>query len=321
MSDIDPMRDFGIEPRSWEELCARIADGECVPIVGAQIRRGTTLPLPRQLAEKWADARSYPLRSVELGMVAEFVMQQKMDKKSLLKDFSRFMEEQERQLPDDWYRDHALRHLARLPFKIFLTTSFDGLLVQAIRKCRPNVKAPIEASCRWHPEDRYWKTDDVDLSKVVPTYEQPIIMYLHGRISDPMSLVLTERDHMAFTADLRRDSQQNKRKRSMLPPPVKDALSGGSWLFVGYGAADHNLRGLLHALTTQIQTTQHSVAIHLQRGEAREGHEHAADEFLTRYFEALMSGHVEVLLDSDVDEFLEAVSADVDELVKARGGR
>ena len=36
-------------------------------------------------------------------------------------------------------------------------------------------------------------------------------------------------------------------KVALLPPPIRDALAATSWFFIGYGAADRNLRGLLRA--------------------------------------------------------------------------
>jgi hypothetical protein len=302
--------DLGLEEGPWTTLCDRIRDGACVPVVGGQLREGL-LPLPEAIAQMWATELGYPLaRRTELAMVAEFAAQYATDEAALLDRFKRFANAQLCAMDDSVLADgHPYRLLAELPLDLYITTTYDDLIERSLRRFRSNC-TPVSVSCRWNPDDRWWEAaDDIaDLTDLDPSKDRPVVFHLHGRLADPPSMVLTEQDHIEFTTKLVADSDQNAQKEPLLPANIKRALARNAWLFVGYGAADRNLRGLLQALATQIGTRdKHAVAVQLQHDVAVEGMEEAADEFLTGYFRRLLLGRkVDVVL-TDARTFLGAI--------------
>jgi hypothetical protein len=119
-------------------------------------------------------------------------------------------------------------------------------------------------------------------------------------------MVLTERDHMTFTSNMAADSVQSVQKVPLLPPRIRGALAEASWFFIGYGAADRNLRGVLRALASQVRNIKHTVAVQLQHDVAVPGREKEADAFLTEYFKRLLRRDVDVVL-TETKTFLAAI--------------
>ena len=75
----------------------------------------------------------------------------------------------------------------------------------------------------------------------VPTPASPVVFHLHGRLSVPESLVLTEDDYLDFLVTVSRDQK-------LLPHQIKRAMAGASLLFIGYRLADWNFRVLHRGL-------------------------------------------------------------------------
>ncbi len=308
MSDEEP---FGLPARSWRALCDRIRKGVCVPVIGGQLRAGV-IPVPEELARRWANDLGYPLvRNRELAMVAEFARQEAADDDDLAELFVEFVHAQVGELADDCLDRGPFRLLAELPLNVYITTAFDDLMARALRRFRPNC-VPRSISCRWNAEAGRGQTEpDESESMFEPSMREPVVFHLHGRWDDPPSMVLTERNHMAFVSRFAADSQQDAQKVAMLPPPIRRALADGSWFFIGYGAADPNLRGLLRALGSQISNTRQAVAVQLQHDDAVDGREREADQFLTHYFSRLLREKVDVVLD-DAMTLLTAIKQEVE---------
>jgi hypothetical protein len=289
--------DLGFKERTWAIFCDRIRKGQCVPVIGGQLRAGV-LPIPEEFARRWASQLQYPLaRNRELAMIAEFALKEAADEDDLPELYVEFVKSQVDELAEDCLDDgHPFRLLAELPLNVYITTAFDDLMSRALRRFRPNC-TPRAISCRWRAEDeRAWRDLDEAEPDLEPTASEPVVFHLHGRWEEPASMVLTERDHMAFTWKFARDSQQDPLKLAMLPPPVRRALADGNWFFIGYGAADPNLRALLRALGSQVNNSRPAVAVQLQHDDAVDGREHEADRFLTEYFGRLLLGPVDVVL-------------------------
>lgn len=308
---INPTERFGLQLARWQSLCRRVGKGVCVPVIGGQLRKGV-IPLAGDLASGWAAELNYPLgRDKELAMVAEFARTDAADENDLVERFAAFAEAKIDQgiQEDALDNGHPYRLLAELPLKVYITTAFDDLMAQALRRFRPHC-VPYVISSRWSPPGRDWHPAEENDGWPEASFEKPVVFHLHGRWADPPSMVLTETDHMEFTASLASDLAQNREKPTLLPPPIRDALSDGSWFFLGYGAADRNLRGLLRALGTQVQNTKQTVAVQLEQDVAILGRETAADDFLTGYFGRLLGRRVDVVL-SDAQPFLAAIKAEM----------
>lgn len=220
---------------------------------------------------------------------------------------------------------------AELSFELYVTTTYDDLLVRALKSYRDDCE-PIELSCQWDPPNRTWIAKGGENYRSEPSLLRPIVFHLHGTFSDPNSLVLTETNHMNLTAKLHRqvvggqdivddgDDQRPTGSGPLLPPKVRDLLSPSSWLFVGYGAADRNLRGVIYALNNQVgRRKKQAVAVQLQKGDALGGRRDEADEFLTEYFSRLLDTNVEVVI-GDAGPFLVAVREGVNRTERELAG-
>jgi hypothetical protein len=300
-----PEQPFGLSAQSWQTLCTRVRAGECVPVIGGQLRRDVMMS-PEQIAAKWAEQLQFPLsRSSDLAMVAEFARVSAADEDALMDMFASFVQQNVPQPSDDQLRaGHPFRLLAELPLDLYLTTTFDDLMVRALQLFRPNCR-PKPVACRWRPVDRTWVPDDPGIH-LVPSYEEPVVFHLHGRWADRGSMVLTESDHMVFAENFRNDVILVSDTEMMLPPYVRTGLAGRCWFFVGYGAADRNLRQVVRALVGQVVHPKRAVAVQLQKDEAVAGREEQADSFLTSYFGRLLSNRVDIVL-QDAQPFLAAI--------------
>lgn len=315
-----PHDSFGIDERTWTTLCRRVAKGEAIPVVGSRLR-APLFPLPEELAYRWAKELEYPLANTsELALVAQYARENAPDVNALLDDFKRFTEAQYSEADldaalDTIDMDHPIRRLAELPFDTYITTTYDGLLAGALRKFRPNAN-PIEISCLWRPEDRGWDFENETREFYTEaSLKRPIVFHLHGRLADSASMVLTEADHMVFTARLSANETESAPVAALFPPAITDALAKRSWLFLGYGAADHNFRGLLRALGERVQNRLQVVAVQLQKGDAiDDGHREEADTFLTSYFQRLLDDRPVEVVVTDARGFLLEVQRSIDDL-------
>jgi SIR2-like domain len=131
-----------------------------------------------------------------------------------------------------------LRALAELDFPLVITTNYDQhfehALAAAGRLPRVAVYTPkLEAT-----------TDYRD-----PTAESPIVFKIHGDISRPETIVVTDEDYIQFVLRM-----SNKDPYDPVPLTLKFYLTGWTTVFVGYSLLDYNLRLLFKTLRWKIDS-------------------------------------------------------------------
>lgn len=249
----------------WKLLLSRVSRGDCTPFLGAGACAGT-LPLGGELAERWATEHRYPLDDVnDLARVSQFLGVRSSDSlypKELISS------ELEHLRPPDFARQdepHAV--LAQLPLRVYMTTNYDDYMFAALRRFGKN---PIREICRWNTALASYPT--VLDASFVPTPTNPVVYHLHGHLSNPESIVLTEDDYLDFLIAISRDE-------NLLPHQIRRALAGASLLFVGYGLADWDFRVLHRGLVMAGEKSLRrlSVTVQLDR-------EDPAREYLDMYF-------------------------------------
>ena len=129
-----------------------------------------------------------------------------------------------------------LRALAEIAFPMVITTNYDQLFEQALaaagKQPRVAVYTPnLEAT-----------TDYRD-----PTPESPIVFKIHGDISRPETIVVTDEDYIQFVLRM-----SNKDPYDPVPLTLKFYLTGWTTIFVGYSLLDYNLRLLFKTLRWKI---------------------------------------------------------------------
>lgn len=117
----------------------------------------------------------------------------------------------------------ALHDLAALPVKLFVTTTFDNLLVRAIEQRHPAWKGRIR-QIEYSPK-RMGDLDSIQLNE-----GPPVVFHLFGRVTSTQEYVITEEDVLEFMHVLQ--SQGNRPENLFL------LLQNNNLLFVGFGFAD-----------------------------------------------------------------------------------
>lgn len=180
-----------------------------------------------------------------------------------------------RALVTRFYNTHAAqaapaalhRDLAKIPFSLFVTTAHDDLLRKALESAR---RAPMWATYNFQDnrdklisphQDRLGPGPSEAPANpgsraVEPRRDRPLVYYLCGHPSMPMSLVLTETDLLRFIAGI----------FSKSPPLPSDLISlckrspAKTYLFLGFGMRDWYPRIVLFALGVIDSSTTFSLA-------------------------------------------------------------
>lgn len=131
-----------------------------------------------------------------------------------------------------------LRALAEMGFPVIISTNYDQLFEDALVTTGKHPRQVI-----YTPDDRGRTVDYRD-----PTADSPIVFKIHGDISQPASLVITDEDYIQFVLRM----STSKRAYDPVPLTVKTLLTEWTTLFVGYSLLDFNLRLLFKTLRWKI---------------------------------------------------------------------
>lgn len=231
----------GVDDRDWGRLVEQLAGGDCTPFLGSGAC-DDLLPAGGELSQIWANHYEYPFSdSTDLATVMQYAIGIERDPVTVKKrviDQLRRLTEASGGVP----LAHAL--LARYPLPVFLTTNYDPLMAQALRR---EDKQPLAAVCPWHEVGR--KPPGVPPA-FEPTAAEPLIYHLHGSMEDAASLVLSEQDYLEFLTRLVMERGMNDHR--LLPPQVLDALTRRPLLFVGYSLRDWSFKVLFHGLIQRL---------------------------------------------------------------------
>jgi hypothetical protein len=129
-----------------------------------------------------------------------------------------------------------LRALAQLDFPVVITTNYDQLFERALTDAGKQPRVAIYTP-------RLEQT--IDYRK--PTVQSPIVFKIHGDISRPETIVITDEDYIDFVLRM-----SNKEPYDPLPRRLKVYLTDWTTLFVGYSLLDYNLRLLFKTLRWKI---------------------------------------------------------------------
>jgi hypothetical protein len=271
-----------LRQETWDTVVDSIRNAACTPFLGAGVSM-PYLPSGGMLAGQLADDFDYPLADrTNLARVAQFIASSRRDPAFVRRRVSSHIRAAQREavaaLGDDLPDNH--RRLARLELPIYVTTNYDDYLERAFAAVgRP---APAVEICRWNDAlvdelPRYDKTP--------PTSTSPLIFHMHGHISAPDSILVTEDDYIDFTVSL----AQRTDRDPVLPHFVRRALGNTNLLFIGYSLGDWNFRVLMRHLMKQQQVQQHqkrnSISIQLSDDQMPPEQRARAEEFLEAYLE------------------------------------
>lgn len=170
------------------------------------------------------------------------------------------------------------RVLASLPLPIYITTNCDDLLFDALTEAG---KDPQREFCRW--------TGRADFPRGVfdaepgyePTAARPLVYYLFGHLSDPVSIVLTIDDYLDHLLAVARDPD-------LIPNVVRAALAKRALLFVGFHRDEWDFHALFRLIVSQpggeARRRFAHVAAQLDPDEGRLAAPERVRDYLEQYF-------------------------------------
>lgn len=232
--------DFGIDD-ALEEISARVREGGCILFLGSAVHArppaGSPFVYPREHRPALAGDLTEALaarcrRSPHFGARDEGNLQRVSLFYELGRSRSLLVEAIEESVQRDKQPSPMLLALAQLDFPIVLTTNYDDLYEQALRRAGKEPKVVV------YSRSRGPRITSEDLMG-----PDPVIFKLHGDMSRPESLVITENDYIDFVGQM-----TEKGARHPIPLPLKSRLMRSATLFLGYSLADYNLRLLFHTL-------------------------------------------------------------------------
>jgi len=290
----------------WPALLRSIRKGQCTPILGAGLLE-SILGSTRDIAQRWAEQYHYPLaphQREDLPQVAQF-LSVNQDKNFPRDEFGEYLRKEiqnryQNDLPEELRSGHVrvdallnaigarqratnpadpYRVLASLPFSIYLTTSADNLLFEALKEAG---KDPQFQLCPWNEyveqADSFSETRPDDR----PTPERPLVYYLFGRLGEPDSLVITEDDYFDYLIGV----TSNK---DLIPSAVRRKLADTALLFLGFHLEDWNFRVLYRSIMGQEGRGRRSryahIAAQIDPEEGRILEPERARKYLESYFQ------------------------------------
>ncbi len=300
----DPSKAF----QFWGGITARLQDKRCTPIIGSELLSfmvGTQEQIARDWAQN--QKAPFPLvmhDEDELPQVAQYLMaylginpathEMRWLKSRLSERYgakispglvTRLVDYGDLDVPDQAVLvndlisevgrldrqqnpDNPFAALADLPVKVYITTTPDNLLEDALRERTTSPKDPQSLYLCWRSElltadaiRRY-----TEVTQVEPTIKKPLVYHLFGSLQQPASLVLTEDDYFEYLMWINKPSLQIP-----IPKPVTDAFEKNALLFLGFRMSDWNFRLLFRSiLNGERRVTREaidSLAVQLKQGE------------------------------------------------------
>ena len=224
----------------WETLLRRLKSERCTPFLGAGASY-PYMPLGGEVARGWAAGRAYPFADDDdLPKVAQFVAVTDRDPLSPKQRIQADLKG--RVFPDFSEAGQPHGVLAKLPIPIYLTTNYDDFMAEALRRAEPFPRDPSVKVAQWN--DSPFIPAELRLTRRDGrfTAAKPVVFHLHGHISAPESMVISEEDYVDFQVELGRN------RDGVLPGIVQAAFTGTSLLFIGYRLNDWNFRVIHRAL-------------------------------------------------------------------------
>lgn len=290
---------------TWPVLLQQISEGRCTPILGPGFNEAL-LGCPREIAQRWAETYHFPMaphQRDDLPQVAQYLAIQQarvFPRTELLKYLRNELWGRYGSSLADTMREAPLMALltevgaqcraknaadphaviASLPLPIFITTTPDNLLTEAIVAAKKDPQVEI---CPWN--DDLARLPSVFDKKHKPPYKpsvhEPLVYHLFGRLQDPDSLVLTEDDYFDYLIGVTKN-------RDLIPGAIRSALVNSSLLFLGFQIDDWDFRILFRSLMSQEGSGRRSdyahVAVQIDPEAGRLLEPKRARRYLERYF-------------------------------------
>jgi hypothetical protein len=250
---------------SWDTLLGFVEEGRCVPVLGPGLLENL-LGRPEEIAASWAASNRYPFArhtQQEMPQVAQYLAIRdgvQAPSRALIRRLTEMLQARCKAAgidttglePDQLLEKvgqlsagndmDPYQVLARLPFKIYVTSAIDNLLEQALAAQQPKRTPTVLYYC-WKSTLR--KPELVkklnELKSRPPTSAQPLVFHLFGVLDEPKSWVLSEDDFFEYLMGINRID-------NFIPNDVKSAWVSRPLLFLGFRIDDWASRVLYRSI-------------------------------------------------------------------------
>ena len=204
---------------------------------------GKPVVLETELAAEWSTKYDYGLRGdIELARVAQYLTHHQPTGFNVKSELT--MRRGLSTHPD--FLDDIANHyrlLSSLPFRIFIATSSDGFLFEALKA---DGKTPKE----WHFWSREWlneQRDEIESAFADLTSEAPAVVYLFGHYSDPDSMLVSEDEFLRYIFSIGQDS-------SFFPTWLPQILSNNMLVILGFQIHDWSFRTISQVFSQYLKS-------------------------------------------------------------------
>lgn len=173
--------------------------------------------------------------------------------------------------------EDPLRLLAKLPLKIYVTTSYYNFMERALdaEKKQPRTRVIFLSSgnVSAKPEPSY-----------EPSVTEPTVFHLYGLEDHPQTLVLSEDDFMDFLEKITKDTNN---QNPGVPLSLQAQLAEYRLILLGYRVQDWDFRVLFRFLLEYRVTNSvpRGMLIQLKPGAKQSGNKEKSIEYLSQYFD------------------------------------
>jgi hypothetical protein len=177
-------------------------------------------------------------------------------------------------------REDPLRILARLPIKIFITTSFFNTLERALEA---EGKKPRTQICFLSSGISTVRREHLPDPDYEPTPENPAVYHFFGLEDYKDTLVLSEDDHMNFLMN----AVEEINSQDIYPTPLRQALPDSRFLLLGFKLRDWDFRTVFRFILKIRPKTikpKPSIAIQLRPNLGKKDFEEKSLNYLEHYF-------------------------------------
>lgn len=177
--------------------------------------------------------------------------------------------------------EDSLRILAKLPLKIYITTSYYNFMERVLEA---ENKKPRTQVCFWSGGKLSAKPEHTYDPLFEPTDTEPVVYHLFGIEDYPQTLVLSEDDYMNFLISVVEDTNT---QNPLIPLRLREGLAESRLLLLGYRAKDWDFRVLFRFILKYRSTDSapRGMLIQLKPGTAQSANKEKSVEYLGQYFD------------------------------------
>lgn len=206
--------------------------------------------------------------------------------------------------------EDPLRLLAKLPLKIYVTTSYYNFMERALEA---ENKKPRTQICFWSGGKLSAKPEHMSDPLYEPSDTEPAVYHLYGLEDYPQTLVLSEDDFMNFLISVVEDTNT---QNPVVPLRLREGLAESRLLLLGYHVKHWDFRVLFRFILKfrSIESAPRGILIQLKPGQKQSGNKEKSVEYLSQYFDKKQFG-VEW---TNSEKFIQALWTEWDKYRKGR---